>query len=95
MSADHCLLPVKAIPNAPRNQVVGWLGEALKIKLHAPPVEGRANAELCTLLARELGLPKRAVTIATGDTSRQKRVRIDGLTFAEVRRRLASSSAAS
>lgn len=88
MAANHCLLPVKAVPNAPRNQIIGWLGDALKVKLHAPPVEGKANAELCAFLAAQLGLPKRAVSIATGDTSRQKRVRIEGLTLAEVRPRL-------
>ena len=55
-----CTLPIKAIPNAPRSAVVGWLGEALKVKIHAPPVEGRANAALCEFLADSLGLPRRA-----------------------------------
>lgn len=85
---NSCLLAIKAIPNAPRNEIVGWLGDALKVKLHAPPVEGRANAELCAFLAETLCLPRRAVTLATGDTSRQKRVRITGLTLAETRQRL-------
>lgn len=83
-----CTLPIKAIPNAPRNQVVGWLGEALKVKVHAPPVEGRANEVLCEFLAAELGLHRRAVSVARGDTSRQKLVRIDGLTLADVKARL-------
>lgn len=85
MAESHCILEIKAVPNAPRSEITGWLGEALKVKLHAPPVEGKANAELCTFLAQQLGLPKRAVTIATGDTSRFKRVRIEGLTLDEVR----------
>ena len=76
------------MPNAPRSEIIGWLGEALKIKLHAPPVEGKANAELCTFLAKQLGLPKRAVTIATGDTSRLKRVRIEGLSLDEIREQM-------
>lgn len=89
MSAAFCKLTVKAIPNAPRSAVVGWLGDALKVKVHAPPLEGRANDELCAFLAGTLGLPRRAVTIAVGDTSRQKLVRIDGLTRAELKARLA------
>ena len=83
-----CQLAIKAIPNAPRSEIVGWLGEALKIKVHAPPVEGRANAALCEFLAEALGLPRRAVSVLRGDASRQKTVRIDGLALAEVKRRL-------
>lgn len=85
---SFCTLAIKAIPNAPRSEVVGWLGEALKIKVHAPPVEGRANEVLCEFLADELDLPRRAVTVLRGDTSRQKMLRIDGLSLAEVRAKL-------
>jgi len=91
MSAASCKLAIKAIPNAPRNAVAGWLGDALKVKVHAPALEGRANDELCEFIATELGLPKRAVTVALGDKSRQKLLAIDGLTLAEVRARLAES----
>src|SRR5215204_3990333 len=76
-----CILAVKAIPNAPRSEVVGWLGEALKVKIHAPPVEGRANEALCEFLADTLDLPRRGVTVVRGDTSRQKFIRIAGLTL--------------
>lgn len=92
MSAPFCKLAIKAVPNAPRSAVVGWLGDALKVKVHAPPLEGRANDELCAFLAGTLGLPRRAVTVAAGETSRQKLVRIEGLTLAEVRARLAATS---
>ncbi len=78
---------MKVSPNAPRSAIAGWLGPALKVKIKAPPVEGRANAALCEFLAEHLGLPKRAVTVATGDTSSRKRVRIDGLDLATVRQR--------
>ncbi len=84
----HCTLAIKAIPNAPRSEVIGWLGDALKVKVHAPPVEGRANEVLCEFLADSLDLPRRAVTVLRGDTSRQKLLRIDGLTLAEVKLRL-------
>jgi uncharacterized protein (TIGR00251 family) len=83
-----CTLAIKAIPNAPRSEVVGWLGDALKIKVHAPPVEGRANDALCEFLADSLRLPRRAVTVLRGDTSRQKLLRIDGRTFTEVKAKL-------
>ena len=83
-----CTLAVKAVPNAPRSEVAGWLGDALKIKIHAPALDGRANDALCEFLADALGLPRRAVTLARGDKSRQKLVRITGLTLPEVRAKL-------
>ena len=83
-----CTLAIKAIPNAPRSEVIGWLGDALKIKIHAPPVEGRANEVLCEFLADQLELPRRAVTVVRGGTSRQKILRIDGLTLPELKSRL-------
>ena len=83
-----CMLAVKAIPNAPRSEVVGWLGEALKVKIHAPPVEGRANDALCEFLAETLGIARRRVTLLRGATARKKLIRIAGLTPADVRQRL-------
>jgi hypothetical protein len=88
MPAPSCVLALKAIPNAPRNAVAGWLGDALKVKVHAPALEGRANEELCDFLAVQLGLPRRAVTVAHGGKSRQKLVHIAGLTLPEVKARL-------
>lgn len=87
--ADSCTLAVKVIPNAPRSEIVGWLGDALKVKIHAPPVEGRANDALCELLAATFQLPRRAVSVLHGDTSRQKLVRLDRLTRATLDARLA------
>lgn len=83
-----CTVAIKAIPNAPRNEVVGWLGDAVKVKVHAPPVEGRANETLCAFLADTFGLPRRAVTVLRGDTSRQKLVRIEGLSLEAVKAKL-------
>lgn len=83
--SSSCTIAIKAIPNAPRSEVVGWLGDALKVKVHAPPVEGRANEALCEFLADELDLPRRAVSVLRGDTSRQKLVRIEGLDLAALR----------
>jgi len=83
-----CTLELKIIPNAPRNEIVGWLGSALKVKVHAPALEGRANDELLSFLAEQLDLPRRSVTLLRGDKSRQKIVRIAGLDLSEVKARL-------
>lgn len=83
-----CTLELKVVPNAPRDEVAGWLGAALKVKVRAPALEGRANEALCAFLADHLGLPRRAVTLLHGDKSRQKVVRIDGLDAAALRQRL-------
>lgn len=87
-----CMLAVKAVPNAPRNAVAGWLGDALKVKVHAPALEGRANEELCEFVAETLALPKRAVSVAYGEKSREKVLRVDGLSLEEVRQRVAKRS---
>jgi uncharacterized protein len=87
-SPPNCQLAVKVIPGASRDEVVGRLGEAVKIKLRAPPVEGRANAALVEFLAARLELPRRAVTLVRGETARQKILHIDGLDLATVRTRL-------
>lgn len=76
------------MPNARRGAIVGWMGDVLKVKLQAPPVDGRANAEMLALLARALALPPAAVTLTTGGAARLKRVRIAGLDAAAVRQRL-------
>jgi uncharacterized protein (TIGR00251 family) len=85
---DACTLSIKAIPNAPRSEIVGWLGDALKIKVHAPAVEGRATQALCEFLAEQLRVSKRAVTVLQGETSRLKVIHVSGLTKAEAIRRL-------
>lgn len=84
-------LAVKVIPGAPRSEVVGWLGEAAKVKVQAPPLEGRANEALLKFMAEKLGLPPRCVELLRGDTSRQKVLRISGLERAEGLRRLGLS----
>ena len=83
-----CTLALKTIPNAPRDEIAGWLGDALKVKVHAPALDGRANDALLAFLAEKLGVPRRAVTLVRGDKSRHKVVHVDGLALAEVRARL-------
>jgi uncharacterized protein len=75
---------VRATPRARKNEVVGMQGDALKVKLAAPPIEGAANASLCTFLAEQLGVHRNAVTLVAGQTSRQKVVRVEGVTADQV-----------
>ena len=83
-----CTLALRIIPNAPRNEIVGWHGSALKVKVHAPALEGRANAELLAFLAEALGLPRRSVTLLRGDKARQKVVHLAGLDEGGLKSRL-------
>jgi len=72
-------------PRASRSEIVGVHGAALKVRLQAPPVEGAANEALLALLAAALGLPRRAVRVVAGATSRAKTVEIEGTTEGAVR----------
>jgi len=83
-----CTLELKVIPNAPRDEIAGWLGDVLKVKIHAPALEGRANDALLDFLATATGVHRRDVTLLRGDRSRQKVVRVAGLDLAEFRRRI-------
>ena len=85
-----CTLEIKVIPNARRDEVAGWLGDALKVKIHAPALEGRANEALTEFLAERLELPRRAVALMCGDRSRRKIVHVAGLSIGEVKRLLRS-----
>lgn len=73
------LLLVHVQPSAPRSQLVGLHGDRLKLKLAAPPVDDKANTELIRFLADHLHLPKHAITLTSGQTSRQKQLRISGI----------------
>jgi uncharacterized protein (TIGR00251 family) len=81
---------VRVQPRARKNAVAGEIGDALKLALTAPPVEGRANEACIELLAEFLKVPRSSITIAAGETSRNKVIRIAGLSADELRRRLSS-----
>jgi uncharacterized protein (TIGR00251 family) len=72
-------LNVKVVPGSSRDQIVGWLGDALKIKVTAPPEKGRANEAVIGLLADHLGIGADAVEIESGHSSPSKIVAINGL----------------
>lgn len=77
---DAVTLRVHAQPGGGRSAVTGRHGGSLKVKVAAPPVEGRANAAVAELLARTFGLKVAQVQLVSGDTSRSKRFRLDGVT---------------
>lgn len=70
------LIDVHVMPNAAKTQAQGLHDGALRVRLHAPPVEGKANLALQAWLAETLGLPKSAVELLRGNTSRRKQLRI-------------------
>ena len=79
---------VKIHPRARKNGITGELGNALKLSLTSPPVEGRANEACIEFFANLLKVPHSSVTIASGQTSRQKVIRVSGLSAEELRRRI-------
>jgi uncharacterized protein YggU (UPF0235/DUF167 family) len=88
---SRLIVPVRVTPRARRNALT-LEGETLRAWLTAPPVDGAANAALLALLAGRLGLPKRAVTLLRGESSREKLVTIESLSAEEFRKRLTTNS---
>ena len=87
-SGDAVVLTVHVVPRAARNAVQGLHGDALKVRLQAPPVEGRANQALIEFFSDSLKIPRRQIALLAGAGSRHKRVAIAGLTAADVCTRL-------
>ena len=73
------IFPVRVQPRASKDEIAGAMGGALKVRLRAPAVEGRANEALCEFVAELLKTPKSAVRILSGERSRIKRVEIRGI----------------
>jgi uncharacterized protein (TIGR00251 family) len=71
---------VRVVPRAGRSGIDGMRGGSLLIRLSSAPADGAANAELIEILARALHVPKRDITIVSGERSRQKRIRVTGFT---------------
>jgi len=92
-ASDGAVLRLRVQPRAARSAIVGWrVDGTLALRVTAPPVEGAANAAVCSVLAEALGVPTTAVVLAHGVRSRDKVVRVAGLTLDEVKARLASKS---
>jgi uncharacterized protein len=81
---------VKVHPRARKNAITGELGDAIKVSLIAPPIDGKANEACIEFFAKLLELPRSSVTIASGQGSRAKLIRVVGLSAEEVRRRIGS-----
>jgi hypothetical protein len=81
---DGVILNLHIQPGAKKTEIVGLHGDALKIRLAAPPVDGKANATLVAFIAEKLGAGKTAVELVSGQTARAKRVRVGGVTPTDV-----------
>jgi uncharacterized protein (TIGR00251 family) len=79
---------IKVHPRAKKNSITGEVGDALKVALTAPPIDGRANDGCIQFLANLLDVPRSSVTIASGETGRRKVIRVAGLSADEVRGRI-------
>lgn len=73
------ILTVHVQPRSSRTEIVGWHGDALKVRVKAPPADGAANDELARFVAQKTGVARSAVRIVSGTTGRRKRIRVDGL----------------
>jgi uncharacterized protein (TIGR00251 family) len=76
---DELILKIKVEPRFSRSGIAGMYGDALKVKLTSAPVDGKANKELIAMLAKELGIKKRDVEILSGETSKNKIVKLIGV----------------
>ena len=91
-ASGQLLLQLHVQPGASKTGIAGTYGDALKIRLAAPPVDGKANECLIAFLAERLSLPRAALALVSGQTSRAKRVAVAGASAATVRRLLMSET---
>jgi uncharacterized protein len=77
---ESALLKVKVVPRAARSEIVGFQDETLKVRLTSPPVDGAANDELARLIAKRTGVARSNVALIAGLTSRNKTLRVHGIT---------------
>lgn len=70
------VLRVRVVPRAAKDSIQGLLGDALKVRIQAPPIDGRANAYLIRFLSKQWDIPRSNIEILSGDTGRNKRIRI-------------------
>jgi len=87
-SSSGATFAVKVHPRARKNGITGEVGDALKLSLTSPPVDGKANAACSEFFAKLLKVPRASVSIASGAASRNKVIRVEGLTGVQVRERL-------
>lgn len=88
-SSRGVVIAVRAVPRAGRSGIAGERGGALLVKLAAAPVDGAANEELIAVLSSALKIPKRRMSVITGERAREKRVLIEGAALDDLRARVA------
>ena len=81
-------LRIHCQPRASKTEIAGWYGDALKVRIACPPVDGKANIELCQFLARHFGVQGQNIQVLSGKNGRQKRIVIKGRTVQEIQARL-------
>ena len=74
--SDYIILNVRVIPRASKDEILGVAGDALKVRIQAPPVDGKANAHLIRFLSKHWKIPRANIEILSGETDRNKRLRI-------------------
>ena len=87
-TAEGVVLNVRAQPRSSKAGIDGLLGDAVKVRVRCAPVDGKANKELVETLADEFGIAKSSVVFRSGETSKQKRLLLRGVSVADVERRL-------
>jgi uncharacterized protein (TIGR00251 family) len=92
MTSSSTRLTLRVAPGARRTEVVGRHGGGWKVRVAAPPEDGRANAAVCALIAEVLALPRRDVAVVSGHGSRDKVLDVTGLSPDETERRLADAA---
>ena len=80
MDGPSATVPVRVVPRSSKEGVAGFEGGVLRIRLNAPPVEGKANEALVRFLAKAVGVPRSRITLVKGEKGRNKIVRVDGIT---------------
>ena len=88
LSMESCKLAVRLIPRARINEIAGDRDGVLLVRVTAPPVDGKANAALCRLIAKRAGVGVRSVSVVRGAGSRDKLVHVDGISAEDLRRAL-------
>ena len=81
-------LSLKVVPGSSRDEIVGWLGDSLKVKVKAPPEKGRANEAVIALLAERLGIDASSISMVSGHGSPAKVVEVEGMDAAAIRKAL-------
>lgn len=79
-------MAVHVTPRSARDEIAGWRGDELSVRVRAVPEDGKANGAVCAVIAEALGVPKSAVDVVRGGAGRHKQIEIDGVSDADIAR---------